>query len=705
LQKILGEGTFGVVHLAFDPELQRHVAIKVPSAERFQGPEDAEAFLEEARVVVRLDHPHIVPVYDVGRTEQNSIYVVSKFIEGFTLEKLIDKQRPGEHETARLLVIVARALQHAHDQGLIHRDVKPANILIDEKTRTPHVADFGLAIWAKDSLNQAGAGTPAYMSPEQARREGHRLDGRSDVFSLGVVLYEMLTGKRPFRGSSTQEVIHAVLTKTPTPPRALLDTVPAELERICLKALSKQASDRYGKATAFAEDLEYWLNPVATVQQAKAKAEVVPKGLRSFDANDADFFLDLLPGQQNRDGLPESIAFWKQRIEQRDPEQTFDVGLIYGPSGCSKSSLVKAGLLPNLSKDVIVVYVEATPEETELRILRSLRKRLVGWTFLSDSSALSDTESTGKNAHPTSVGSVTTSARELTETLIQVRSSHQKKIVIIIDQFEQWLHTHRADPDTELVKALRQCDGGQLQAILMIRDDFYVAALRMMQALDIEVVPGRNFLLVDLFDVEHARNVLIKFGQAFGKLPVNLASLSDEENEFVSSVSSGLAQEGKVVSARLSLLAEMVKSKPWQPATLGQVGGTEGIGVNFLEETFGASHADPRFRRHSAAARGILKSLLPDLNTDIKGHMRSQQELIEASGYTNRPTDFADLLRILDGELRLITPTALDGTPIGEPDASASGSLTRRSDAYGSNANNPPAHAGGSPRHYQLTHD
>jgi hypothetical protein len=547
----------------------------------------------------------------------------------------------------------------------------------------------------------------------------------------------MLTGKRPFRGSSTQEVIHAVLTKTPTPPRALLETVPAELERICLKAMSKQASDRYGKATAFAEDLEYWLNPVVTIQQAKAKAEVVPKGLRSFDANDADFFLDLLPGQRNRDGLPESIGFWKQRIEQRDPEQTFDVGLIYGPSGCGKSSLVKAGLLPNLLQDVIVVYVEATPDETELRILRGLRKRVPGLESSGDNRHSptrqrgipdqTDSADTSSHASPVRSRSLTDvsgfdneriatskapakggTANEttLTETLIHLRSSHQKKIVIIIDQFEQWLHTHRADPDTELVKALRQCDGGKLQAILMIRDDFYVAALRMMQALDIEVVPGRNFLLVDLFDVEHARNVLIKFGQAFGKLPANLANLSDEENEFVRSVTNGLAQEGKVVSVRLSLLAEMVKSKPWQPATLGQVGGTDGIGVNFLEDTFGSSHADPRFRRHSAAARGILKSLLPDLNTDIKRYMRSQQELLEASGYTNRPTDFADLLRILDGELRLITPTAPEGETLsGEPDASASGSHASRSGKSGSNANNPPANAGGSSRYYQLTHD
>ena len=186
-------------------------------------------------------------------------------------------------------------------------------------------------------------------------------------------------------------------------------------------------------------------------------------------------------------------------------------------------------------------------------------------------------------------------------------------------------------------------------------------------------------------------------------MPAIAANLSAEEEQFVSTVASGLAQDGKVVSVRLSLLAEMVKGKPWKPETLEQVGGTQGIGVNFLEETFASVHADPRFRRHGVATRGVLRALLPDLDTEIKGAMRSHAELLTASGYQDRPTDFNDLMRILDGELRLITPTDPEGTTlseIGEPDASASGSLSP-----GTNANNPPAHAGGSPRYYQLTHD
>src|SRR5262249_15834598 len=180
-------------------------------------------------------------------------------------------------------------------------------------------------------------------------------------------------------------------------------------------------------------------------------AKIVPKGLRSFDAQDADFFLELVPGPRDRDGLPDSIRFWKNRLEETDADKTFRVGLVYGPSGGGKSSLVKAGLLPRLADHVISVYVEAAPTDPKARPLEGLRRR---------------SANVGLNLN-------------LTATLADLRQLRGlpggKKIVLVLDQFEQWLHAHREEESAELARALRQCDAEHVQAIVLVRDDFWMA--------------------------------------------------------------------------------------------------------------------------------------------------------------------------------------------------------------------------------------
>ncbi len=273
----IGRGGMGVVFRARQASLDRMVAVKMILAGHLASPELVRRFHAEAKAAARLRHPHIVHIHEVGQQHGQDFFAM-EYIEGESLAQRIDRSQLDVDSAVRLLAAVARAVDYLHQQGVVHRDLKPSNILLDHEEQ-PYVTDFGLAkVFVPGSeMTATGviAGTPSYMAPEQAAGQGAPVGPAADVYSLGAVLYELLTGRPPFREENALDTLLQVLSREPALPRQVNPKVSRGLELICLKCLAKSPEDRYASAGALADDLEHFARGEALEVQPPSIGEKV----------------------------------------------------------------------------------------------------------------------------------------------------------------------------------------------------------------------------------------------------------------------------------------------------------------------------------------------------------------------------------------------------------------------------------------------
>ncbi len=657
----LGRGGFGQVFLATDPALDRLVAIKVPKYFQQMRPDVRSRFMEEGRSLAKLAHPAVVAVFDVGVSQQGQPYVVMEFVAGQSLSRRMKLQRFSLSESLDLLIQVADGLRAMHQAQVVHRDLKPSNIAIDSDGRA-RIIDFGLALndgIPLRELGQSQEGTPSYMAPEQVRGLNHHLDGRTDIWSFGVTLFQLMTGRLPFSGRRAEDLGYRICSVDPPPLRQLNSSIPAELERICLCCMAKSMTERYETASDLLQDLnaaraqltrsivddhllgawplifdEAGTQPRSdqrTPLHESTVTNVVTHGLRAFSQRDADYFFELLPGQRDAQGIPETIGFWQQRLDVSAADQGLPIGVIYGPSGCGKTSFVCAGLLPRLIGEFDVVFVECDSRQTEARLTRQLNLKFP---------ALSSIELLEEKFRRMRLDS------EVLES---------KRVLLVLDQFEQWLRPPRQLHREPLVEALRQLDGKKICCLILVRDDYWMGITQFMRSLDLQIQEGINAMAYPLFDRRHAEKVLTTFGQSMNCLPKDMSLRSKSQRDFIAAAVKSFARNGKVICVHLALFAQMMRDREWDSRELKRIGGWKGVGVRFLEETFSDPEAPRAIRVFLPEVSAILERLLPIGKRDMKGRMVAETDLKQVSNMVGRADDFEQVLEILLNSTRLIS--------------------------------------------------
>lgn len=624
----VGIGAFGVVYKAKQIQTGKHFALKFPLQQSLMSLDELRQLRNEAESAQNLQHPAIVRSYGLHVVDEFP-FVVQQFVDGPTLNQhRFDDLREIVDVVARL----ADGLSYAHLNGLTHRDLKPDNILMDRDGQ-PLIADFGLSIHEDVQRKLRGqlCGSPPYMSPEQVEGLTHQLDGRSDIWSLGVILYQLLTDRRPFDGPTQEIIFEEIRTRSVKPPRMVRQEIDHELQRICLKCLSKPIHERYDTADQLAEELRRWLDHQHQ-WQSKDYTPLIPRGLRSFEAQDAKAFLELLPGERDAFNIPECVQRWKQKLESIDAEYDSAINVFVGPNGSGKSSFVKAGLLPQLAPNLIKpIFVNAGSSNTEYRLLNSIQHAYP--QIPSDKSLAEVFAGLKNNQWPTG----------------------DRRTLIVLDQFEQWLLSNQDFNTSSLAEALRHCDGSKLFCILIVRESHCSSVSKFFAGLGTEWNENANIQRIDSVDASHARKVLHRIGAAYSKLPLDEKQLTPKENKFLDAVVSSLSDRGRILYVHITMIAEALKDRPWIIGEWKSQGGLFGVGERFLFDTFTRTSPPAKHRNLKESASAVLKTLLPDCLGNSENCSKSKTELLEVANDQSRPDKFQRLIHVLDQELRIVS--------------------------------------------------
>ncbi len=495
IEDLLGQGGYGVVYRARQSAVLREVAVKVILPKYANSPEFIRRFESEAQVVARLEHPHIVPLYDYWR-EPDSAYLVMRYLRGGSLRDIIDRQGQIDLDLAsKVLDQVGSALTFAHRNGVVHRDVKADNILMDEDGNA-YLSDFGIAKeMGADGMGGSGniEGTPAYLAPEQIR--GGEIGPASDVYAFGIMLYEMLSGKRPFADLTLATLVYKHLNEPlPSIDHAELNLPPA-FNSIIQKATAKDPSERYADAMALVKEFQQTLRHGSATREMEieeldlAEFELVEtknpyKGLRAFQQADAaDFF-----------GRTDMISRVLDRLQEPVVENNFLA--VIGPSGSGKSSLVKAGVLPALRQGGVPgsenwFYAEMVPGEVPLEELAN--------ALLSVSTS----------PLPGVVDTLREEADGLARGVYEALPSKDSKLLLMVDQFEELFTQVERESDRQqfldLILSAVSVENSPVIILATLRADFYDRPL-LYQGFG-ELIRARTELVLPLNDEELAETI------------------------------------------------------------------------------------------------------------------------------------------------------------------------------------------------------